>query len=699
MALVLQCMAPGWTPPASTTVPCATGTDGTRSTGNSSVNVEVGPGSLLTQSMGGSININLLTGNAGILNSVGVATVEAWIRLPTLSGTQTIFEASTNASSQNPRLRLAVNSSGQLVCSARAGDAETTRVKTSTSAVVAALTHTHVAAVVDYANDAISLYVNGSLVSSTGTTTFTATTTGGSDSLWMRIGISGNFGGADFFTGRVGDVRVYNSDESANLATHIADAGALTWTNYTTTNLAPYWGPARVNDGVANSGRFSGNSTSATCHLVITGTKAVLNVGAQASQPYNISVDGGAYSTPTILGPTTLAGQITLFTGLSDAAHTVDIRTAGGYSGGNAWFQRPNALEVAGASPTISADPNYGPSERVSDTTLGDQNLGTTTTGYSSPSGGYDRGGESYSRRGKAERIYAWAGPTLATGGIVLLIDGVYQSITSLPTSGAHGWQLLASGLDSSAEHEYTIAFSKIGPSSDGFIDAVMFGGSGAELSATAVAAKPRIAVWGDSITHHAGCGTYGMGNGWLARLQRALDIRVHNRGVSGNTVTNVNARLASELAAIVAVSEPDIIIHNIGFNDASGATFKTNYRTMVDTTLAGTTTAKIICLPPWAFSDAAAMSINIQEVVTEVASDRVFFMSSATMPPRTTGSGNSCDNVHPTDSGAQAWADWMVPLLEPYLATGGSNYTTPVQGPYFSPGFSPANPPLIGIL
>lgn len=37
--------------------------------------------------------------------------------------------------------------------------------------------------------------------------------------------------------------------------------------------------------------------------------------------------------------------------------------------------------------------------------------------------------------------------------------------------------------------------------------------------------------------------------------------------------------------------------------------------------------------------------------------------------------------------------------LEEGDAATGGSNYTTPVQGPYFSPGFSPANPPLIGIL
>lgn len=56
-------------------------------------------------------------------------------------------------------------------------------------------------------------------------------------------------------------------------------------------------------------------------------------------------------------------------------------------------------------------------------------------------------------------------------------------------------------------------------------------------------------------------------------------------------------------------------------------------------------------------------------------------------------------DQVHFTQAGKEALAAAVYPEVLAQLeafdaATGGSNYTTPVQGPFFSPGFSPANPP-----
>lgn len=46
--------------------------------------------------------------------------------------------------------------------------------------------------------------------------------------------------------------------------------------------------------------------------------------------------------------------------------------------------------------------------------------------------------------------------------------------------------------------------------------------------------------------------------------------------------------------------------------------------------------------------------------------------------------------------------ADWRREVAGVYAfgdaGTGGNSFSSPLQGPFFSPGFSPANPPIIGI-
>lgn len=453
----------------------------------------------------------------------------------------------------------------------------------------------------------------------------------------------------------------------------------------------------RWDDGVINSAQFRGQALNSTIHLSMTGTDAVMFCSGGAATPFHVSVDGGAETNPTISG-----GQITLFSGLSDAAHTVMIRCGDAYSGGNARLTRPNCFDVTGSAPAISAFPNHGPKEFTTSTTLGQRTTGeVTASGYTSPNGAQNRQAEGIVRRGKAERIYVWVSVNFsATDELTLLIDGVHDTTTTVsPTNADCRWVLLKTGLDVSTEHEYTI-ISADGSSTPADMDAIMFGGTGAQLSSTAVTPKKRIAFWGDSITEGFDgiTGKIFRTRGWAGQTCEILNCLPHNRGVSGNTIAQVDARIASELASLASIpGEPDLVVLNPGRNSWStvsgtNATNKTNYRAMVDKAVAGTTDCPIVCLATWGTTGGGAdlvgrlqMNQLISEVVTEVANARVFFQETDSAPT-TVG-------THFTLTENATAAAWLAPKLAPYIATGGSNYTTPVQGPYFSPGFSPLNP------
>lgn len=75
-----------------------------------------------------------------------------------------------------------------------------------------------------------------------------------------------------------------------------------------------------------------------------------------ANQPFWVSIDGGSAYIPTIT-----AGAVTLFDGLADTPHVIQIGINPAYSAGNAWtfLDGTNYLfSISGAAPSISA---YGP--------------------------------------------------------------------------------------------------------------------------------------------------------------------------------------------------------------------------------------------------------------------------------------------------------------------------------------------------
>ncbi len=211
---------------ANTTITATTGTSTTLAGGDntSTLSQADGPGTLLPRSLlfnGTDDRIVLSGGDAAIIKNKSFISVMAWVKISAVSGTRSIF-FSDNNSTFALRVHLFFSGTGAISCSARAGDAETTQTKVTSSEYDDGAWH-HVAAVVDYANDAITIYVDGAAVTSTGTISFTATAS--SNTNFSTATIGGVTSG--YFNGKMADLRVYDSNESANLAAIIAEANAV----------------------------------------------------------------------------------------------------------------------------------------------------------------------------------------------------------------------------------------------------------------------------------------------------------------------------------------------------------------------------------------------------------------------------------------------------------------------------------------
>lgn len=211
---------------ASTTVIATVGTNGTlTNAGNTSASSSTpGPGTALTRFLtfdGTDDYVACTTGNAAALKNKSFATLCGWIKLSTADTTAAahrVVYLSTNLGAGSTRAGIHVNATGQIIAQARAGDGESLQTKTSTNSYDDNSWH-HVAAVYDYAGDSITIYVDGTSVAQTGTISFTATATSNADSIAVNLATDvGNY-----YKGAIADCRVYDSDESANFATIIAE--------------------------------------------------------------------------------------------------------------------------------------------------------------------------------------------------------------------------------------------------------------------------------------------------------------------------------------------------------------------------------------------------------------------------------------------------------------------------------------------
>ena len=156
-------------------------------------------------SLNGSTYVTVGT-NTNILQNVPGATLSAWIKPTTLTGTKTIAFVTINGSTTYARAMLQLDGTN-LVAKARTGGTSTTERTLTTPFTGSANAWTHVAVTIDYDGDRMTLYIGGQQAI-TATTSFVELGTVNTTSDKAIIGAAGNLGNK--FTGSLDDVRIYS---------------------------------------------------------------------------------------------------------------------------------------------------------------------------------------------------------------------------------------------------------------------------------------------------------------------------------------------------------------------------------------------------------------------------------------------------------------------------------------------------------
>lgn len=166
--------------------------------------------------------VDITTGNAAALQNRTAATCMCWFLCSTsdTSGSHRMLHVNNGTSAGSTRAALVLNASGQVLAHARAGDGESLYTRTTTNSYDDGAWHL-AASVANYGSDSLVIYIDGVNVAQTGTITFSGSATSNTASLSLAIGNTA--AGTEPFKGRIAGVRIYGSDESANLAAIMAE--------------------------------------------------------------------------------------------------------------------------------------------------------------------------------------------------------------------------------------------------------------------------------------------------------------------------------------------------------------------------------------------------------------------------------------------------------------------------------------------
>lgn len=417
-------------------------------------------------------------------------------------------------------------------------------------------------------------------------------------------------------------------------------------TTWTGSQIVPYL-YGRI-ETISNAARATLRNTGSGFHGTITGTDASFTMTAGGANPLSISVDGGAYTTPTLT-----AGSMPIFAGLTDTAHTVDCRLQAAYLGTGTYYTLAStALSVTGAAPAIALDANYGPqvyaigANSVFSNLLTDMNTYAMQVGpgigssayYSVPplssTGGFS--GNVARVRGRADRVMVL---TNKNGSWIALEKDGTRIAAVKPTVTTYQWVTLATGLDDGSEHEWTIV---CGQGTGGqIIDMIMLGGSNASISATLPTARSTIMCVGDSLTASVDGGGAGttQGDGTLAYpyvLARLLGKDALAVGRSGTQVLVGSQQIVNDLTQAVRTgTAPTHLGILYGRNNTDTSTTQTDYTSMLNNILSYSQwTGKIVAITvpeigSYATSG-ALVNAGIRNAVAAVGSSRVTLVEAA---------------------------------------------------------------------
>lgn len=204
-----------------------------------------------------------------LVRNTAEASAAFWVKIDDfVTGVpQTVFAISRGTTDLTPRFQVQITgtttTTGVVRIAARAGDSESIQFATTTTAVLTEGQWHHVVAVVNYASDTFTLYVDGAAKSLNATPSFTATASSNTPPISAELGRRDAVYGDASLGGVLDDVRFYSRALSANEASRMYHLGATTQENVSLqtnqnigTGLTNYWtfDGAQMQQNVGNIG-------------------------------------------------------------------------------------------------------------------------------------------------------------------------------------------------------------------------------------------------------------------------------------------------------------------------------------------------------------------------------------------------------------------------------------------------------------
>lgn len=363
--------------------------------------------------------------------------------------------------------------------------------------------------------------------------------------------------------------------------------------------------------GFWDSGNSGGTnfrlSISQDCRLDFSFTGTALSINALATSSFDMTIDGGATTTP-VIGGSGFNSQV-LVTGLTDAVHTVTIaKSFGVYLYLNDGSVGGVSFSVTGAAPAITAPDTtlfgtqYPITSNLPHFILEGDWAPTVAFGYpASPALYVVSSFQDYSVGLKTSctgKIRAWMYGAAAS--LRLVLDGVpTATYVAIPGDGVFAWRTLATGDGTSHVYRWDTASH-----SGVYVWALMTCGGTADLTYKAL--RNGIAYYGDSITNGTTFGDTTLS--WARQASQLFGLAVFNRGIGGSYVFNWNGQAGSvrfaDITGLSAATMSRIAIL-YGTNDMSQsggaetvADYTAAYITMLNGLIAGTGAGVVIdCL------------------------------------------------------------------------------------------------------
>ncbi len=407
-------------------------------------------------------------------------------------------------------------------------------------------------------------------------------------------------------------------------------------------------------DTTTTAGRKVWQTSDSSFIVRVRGSSCTMACASGDSSPWHVSVDHGADTVPTFT-----SGSITLFSGLSDDWHVVQVWPDNSTSGSTYTPTTGTLLSVTGLSPQAEAlgtgyfvkNPSFAGVATFAETTTPGGNFLPT---YPRPTcnAGWGVSGGSVHFKAKFTDIYVHT----TSPEVWYSVDGgtwTRETLGASPTNNsgkARAWRKINSLTGSLSTFKELIISDSPVLTTDLPIMGVLLTGEGNDLAAP-TATKTVMHAFGASQTYGFSATE---GSIDVNRLQVTIpSLAAGQHGNSGGTIAQANAAFSAWVAKIPASLRQHVQL-SIGINSTNDANFQTDYLTLINNFLSAGFT-KVICRGLVQVTDNTSKNAKIEAAVAAAANPAVVYASVSTWTASTNGANGSIempDGTHPNDAG-----------------------------------------------